>query len=100
MTYFRRIRRWCIRRDRSEYLLRVEFLAFWIADVSNRCVILDLVLVPRMFEHPDIVTPYDVGPISFESDGKLGVLVSLCERLGQSIVFLPLRPIFLFRIDG
>lgn len=54
----------------------------------------DLVLVPRMTEHPDVVTPYDVGPISFESDSKLGILGTLRERFGHCF-FLPLPLVFL-----
>jgi hypothetical protein len=51
-------------------------------------------------EHPDVVTPYYVRSISFEPDSKLGVLVSLCERFGQFIIFLPLLLIFLLGVDG
>ena len=47
-----------------------------------------------MSEHPNVVTPYDVRSVSFEPDGKLGILVSVCERFRQFVVFLSLPLIF------
>lgn len=62
-------------------------------------MILDLVFVPRMSEHPDVVTPHDVGPVSFEPNSELGVLVSLCECFGQ-LFFFPLALVFLLVFLG
>jgi len=51
-----------------------------------------------MFEHTDVVTSYNVGPISFEPDSKLGVLGSLCESFGQFVFFL--LPLIFLRVFG
>jgi hypothetical protein len=83
------------------YLLGFELLAFWIGDIRNRGIILDLFLVRGMSEHADVITPYDVRPVSLEPYSKLGVLVSVRELFGELVFFIPCCLIFLLlRIFG